>query len=85
MMQWQKTCDNMPKNNYVFLRKAIIFTLAKNSNLFKWKKVQSATCALCGSNIQTQIHLLNNCPMAIQTGRTLGGIIQSYLPCVITY
>ena len=67
--QWQAVCDSMPKNIYVFLRKAIIFTLANNSNLFKWKKVPSAACPLCSSNNQTQVHMLNNCPIALQTGR----------------
>ena len=66
---WQKVCDHLPKNLYVFTRKAIAFSLANSTNLARWKKVASNQCGLCKSNKQTQIHMLNNCPTAVQTGR----------------
>ena len=66
---WQKVCDHLPKNLYVFTRKAIVFSLANSTNLARWKKVASNQCGLCKSNKQTQIHMLNNCPTAVQSGR----------------
>ena len=67
---WQKVCDHLPKNLYVFTRKAIVFSLANSTNLARWKKVASNQCGLCKSNKQTQIHhMLNNCPTTVQSGR----------------
>ena len=59
----------MPKNVYAFTRKAIVFSLANNTNLASWKKVVSNQCGLCKSNKQSQIHMLNNCLTAVQSGR----------------
>ena len=64
-----KIYDHVPKNLYVFTRKAIVFSLANGTNLGRWKKVASNQCGLCKSNKQTQIHMLNNCPTAVQSGR----------------
>ena len=66
---WQKVCDHLPKNLYVFTRKAIVFSLANSTNLARWKKVASNQCGLFKSNKQTQVHMLDNCPTAVQSGR----------------
>ena len=60
---WQRVCDHLPKSLYVFTRKA------NSTNLGRWKKVASNQRGLCKSNKQTQIHMLNNCPTAVQSGR----------------
>ena len=54
---WQKECDHLPKNLYVFTRKAIAFSLANSTNFARWKKVASNQCGLYNSNKQTQIHI----------------------------
>ena len=67
---WQKVCDHLPRNLYVFTKKVIIFSIANSTNLARWKKVASNQCGLCKSNKQTQIHhILNNCPTTVQSGR----------------
>ena len=66
---WRKVCDHLPKNFYVFTRKAIVFSKANSTNLARWKKVVSNKCGSCKSNKQTQIHMLNNYPIAVQSGR----------------
>ena len=73
MINWQKVCDDLPKNIYVFIRKALIFILPNNTNLLRWKKVDSALCTLCKANNQTQLLMLNNCPAAIRSGRHTWG------------
>ena len=40
-VQWQKVCKELPQN---IVRKTIILQLAKNTNLFRWKKVLSSDC-----------------------------------------
>ena len=66
---WQKVWDHLPKNLFVFTRKAIVFSQANSTNLTRWEKVASNQCVLCKSNKQTQIHMLNNCRTAVQSGR----------------
>ena len=39
--QWQKVCEGLPQNIFIFVRKAIVLQLAKN--LFEWKKVSQVT------------------------------------------
>ena len=46
-----------------------MFTLLNNTNLLRWEKVDSALYSLCKTNNQTQIHILNNCPAAVRSGR----------------
>ena len=43
LINWQKVFDDLPKNNYVFIR----------------KKVDSTFCALYKTNNQTQLYMLN--------------------------
>ena len=59
LINWQKVCYDLPENIYVFIRKALILTLPNNTNLLRWKKVDSALCTLCKMNNQLQLHILN--------------------------
>ena len=43
---WQKVCDHLPRNLYVFTKKVIIFSIANGTNLARWKKVASNQCGL---------------------------------------
>ena len=67
--QWQKVRKILPQNIFIFVRKVIIIQLANNANLFQWNRVLSSDCSLCNTNKQTQLHILNNCPKAVRTGR----------------
>ena len=67
--QWQTVCEKLPANIFVFVRKAIILQLANNTNLFRWKKIQSNLCGLCVNNKQTQLHMFNNCSFSLNGGR----------------
>ena len=66
---WNKITVSMPKNIYVFIRKALIFSLPNNSNLKRWGKVESDSCGVCGTQRQTQLHMLANCSVAATEGR----------------
>jgi hypothetical protein len=54
---------------YVFIRKALKFSLSNNSNLQRWGKVESDSCGACGTQRQTQLHMLANCSVAATEGR----------------
>ena len=66
---WQIICRQMPKNIYVFVRRALIFSHSNDSNLKRWNKTTPASCDLCSSNNHTQFHMLSNCPVAAAEGR----------------
>ena len=42
MNQWQKVCEGLPQNIFIFVHKPIILQLANNKNLFRWKNVFSS-------------------------------------------
>ena len=67
--QWQKVCERLPQNIFIFVRKAIILQLANNTNLFWRKRFLSSDCGLCNTKKQTQLSILNNCPEAVRNGR----------------
>ena len=64
----KQVCDRLPTNIFVFIRRALIFSLLNNSNLHRWGKIDSAACDLCSLR-QTQCHMLANCPVAADEGR----------------
>ena len=66
--QWQKICEGLPQNIFIFVRKAMILQLANNTNLFRWKKVISSDCGWCNTNKQTQLYM-PNCPEAVRNGK----------------
>ena len=57
---WHNICSQMPKNIFIFVRRALIFSLPNNSNLCRWGRKKSASCIMCTSNKQT-----NTTPYAI--------------------
>ena len=59
--QWQKVCEGLPQNIFIFVGKEIILQLANNTNLFR--------LGLCNINKQTQLDMLNNCHEAVHNGR----------------
>ena len=59
----------MPKNIFIFVRQVLIFSLPNNSNLCRWGNIEFASCILCTSNKQTQLHILCNCPVSVTEGR----------------
>ena len=64
----QKLCERLSKHIFIFAKKALVFSLPNNSNLKRWGKSSSDRCTLCQQN-QTQLHVLNNCPVSANTGR----------------
>ena len=69
LIAWQRVCESLPENIFVFIRKALIFSLCTNTNLVRWKKVISPSCNICNAVKQTQLHIFNNCSKAISDGR----------------
>ena len=65
--EWNKMSEAMTANTYKFARKAFTFSLPIHNNLKRWKKVVSDLCPLCNRK-QTQIHVLNNCSLAANSG-----------------
>jgi len=51
-----------------FARKALMRCLPTNSNLFRWGKLPTDSCPNC-SGLETENHILNNCPVSAQQGR----------------
>ena len=62
---YHNICSQMPKNIFIFVRQVLIFSLPNNSNLCRWGKMVSASCILCTSNKQTQLHMLCNCSVSV--------------------
>ena len=57
--QWQKVCEGLLQDIFIFVCKAIILQLDNNTNLLRWKRVLSSDCGLCNTNKKTQLHKLN--------------------------
>ena len=54
--------EHLPQFLFQFARKALQQQLPTASNLYRWKKLQSPMCSLCGINKpQTNLHVLSNC------------------------
>ena len=64
---WSKAVQSLPSGLMKFASNAAQDTLPHNVNLGYWHS-QSDACKLCGER-QTLLHLLNNCPVAIQCRR----------------
>ena len=65
---WKKLHQDLPRNIFIFIRRALIFGLPNKTNLLRWKKVDNDTCDLCAKK-QTQLHMLSNCLTAVKDGR----------------
>ena len=70
IISWQKLCERLPKNVFIFSKKALVFSLPNNSNLKCWAKIPSDQCNLCQQK-QTQLHVLNNRPVSANSERYL--------------
>ena len=68
LTQWNEFAEQMTTNTYKFARKALIFSLPINTNLKCWNKIINDKCLLCNGR-QTQLHVLNNCVIAVNDGR----------------
>ena len=65
---WAGVLWNLPERVIKFTLNAVQDTLPHNANLHLWKKLPTPNCPLC-SQSQTLLHVLNNCPMALQNRR----------------
>lgn len=67
--KWAEMVSNLlPGTLFSFARKAFQQQLATASNLYRWKKIDSDKCSLCGAK-QTNKHALNNCSSAAALSR----------------
>ena len=64
---WSKAVQSLPSGLMKFALNAAQDTLSHNVNLAHWHNL-SDTCKLCRGR-QTLLHLLNNCPVAVQCRR----------------
>ena len=67
---WQKWCEMLPKNIFIFAKTAFVFSLPNSSNLKRWGKSPSDQCSLCQQK-QIQLYVLNNCPVSPNSDRYL--------------
>ena len=65
IQSWQSLLSRFPISIHNFCRRYLIVSLANNSNLYKWKLVNSGQCDLC-DNQQNQKHVFNNCVPALE-------------------
>ena len=63
IISWQKLCERLPKNIFIFAKKTLVFSLPNNSNLNRCGKSPSDQHSLCQQK-QTQRHMLNNCAVS---------------------
>ena len=61
---WVRAVQNLPPEPMKFALNAALDTLPTNSNLHRWGKKSYDTCPLCSSH-QSLLHILNNCPIAM--------------------
>ena len=62
---WSRCVGKLPPESLSFILNAIVESLPTNANLFKWGKRPSPSCALCHSECQSLLHVLNDCPTAM--------------------
>ena len=48
LKKWKNFCESLPKNVFIFTRKALIFGLPNMANLKRWSKSENDLCTLCG-------------------------------------
>ena len=65
---WAQVLWELPEKVMKFTLNAVQDTLPHNANLHLWKKLSSPHCPLC-SDRQTLLHILNHCPVALQSRR----------------
>ena len=65
---WSKAISSLPEWHFKFALNSVTDTLPHNANLFKWKKLSSSKCQLCGEH-QSLAHVLNACQKALALRR----------------
>ena len=65
---WKSYMFDLKQGTLKFLLNSAIDTLPTAANLKRWKKISSDLCKLCKRR-QTTDHILNECPIALDTAR----------------
>ena len=68
LSNWSRHLALINSNVANFARRALMRALPTNSNLHRWGKSSSDSCPSC-AGLETENHILNNCPTASQQGR----------------
>ena len=86
---WARAVQDLPPEPLKFALNASLDTLPSNANLQMWGKKLNDICPLCQSARQTLLHVLNNCPVAMEFRRyssrhdavlqVIGDFIKSHL------
>ena len=63
---WARAVQCLPPEPMKFALNASLDTLPTNANLHTWGKKSSDVCALCSQHRQSLVHVLNNCPVAME-------------------
>ena len=61
--------QDLPPEPMKFALNASLNTLPTNANLHTWGKKPTDVCPLCQTTRQTLVHVLNNCPSAMELRR----------------
>ena len=61
---WKKVTNKLPANILRFCRRYLVFGLANNSNLHRWKISNNGLCSLC-NKLLPQLNVFNNCKQAL--------------------
>ena len=64
IQSWQIPAKRLPINKHNFCCRYLVISLANNSNLKRWKILNSELCSLCTQK-QTQLHVFNHCLEAL--------------------
>ena len=59
----------LPSEAFKFVLNASLGSLPTNASLHLWGKKASDTCSLCHGSRQTLLHVLNDCPVAMELRR----------------
>ncbi len=65
---WSTAISTLPEWYFKFTLNGVTDTLPHNANLYKWKKLSSPWCQLCGEH-QFLAHVLNSCQKALDLRR----------------
>ena len=65
---WSLAVGNLTSTSMKFILNAASDTLPHNCDLKLWGRRVSSVCPLCGQH-QTLLHVLNNCPVALELRR----------------
>ena len=60
---WKEVTNKLLANIFRLCQFYLVFDLANNSNLHRWKTSNNGLCSLC-NKLQTELHVLNNCKHA---------------------